>query len=239
MKTSSIFYKWLIAAFVISSCFQTILYSQHCCPICESYLGNISVAHYEDSLKINIQYCKLGGNPHGTAYQFYLIGYLAKNESKLLALDRENITIYKHSIVLQNKVIGADDNAVENSKIKESGISFNHYSYQFRDTIVFEINDLAKKIISSFEINGDSDSTVIGGWGSYNEKFKIAVFIPLLDDVINSTSNLLPEDKHECNYANLPYLLFQPLPYTFEIKFGTVMGRAFAKGKYYIHINYQ
>jgi len=117
------------------------------------------------------------------------------------------------------------------------GISFNHYSYQFRDTSVFEISELAKKIIAGLKLTAGSDSTIVGGWGNYNEKFKIAVFVPLLDDSINSTSNLLPVDKHECNYDKLPYLLYQPLPYTFEIKFGSVMGRIFEKGKYYIHIN--
>jgi hypothetical protein len=236
MKTSIL--KFAITTFVISFWFLNNLYSQHCCPIVESYLGTISAEHSGDSLKFSLKYCKMGGNIHGTAYQCYLIAYLAKDEAQLFALDREKITNNKYSIVLQSNVIKANYNDVgiikNNDKARDF---FNNYNYEFWDTVLIETNDLAKKIIKKFKLTNTADSSDAGSWGSYKEKFKIAVFIPLLDDTTNSTAKSIAEDKHECNYERLPYLLFQALPYKFEINYGAVMGLTFKKGEYYIHIN--
>src|SRR4051794_22555604 len=76
-----------------------------------------------------------------------------------------------------------------------------------------------------------------GGWGSFKDRFRLAVFIPFLEDRSYSVLDDLPEDKHECNYARERALLFQPLPYAFSIHFGTVQAVRLAEGDYYIQIN--
>jgi hypothetical protein len=230
--------KCIAITFVLSTCFHALSYSQHCCPIIESYLGGISVEHDGDSLKFSIKYCKMGGSTKAFLYQSYLIAYLAKNESKLFALETKNITKNNYSIVLSNRLINAYYNDVGILKNNErAGNFFSNYTYQYPDTILFETNDLVRRIIKELKLTGISDTVNIGGWCSYKEKFKIAFFVPFLEDSINSNDKKLPEYRHECNYENLPYLLFQPLPYTFEIKFGAVIGVTFKKGDYYIHIN--
>jgi hypothetical protein len=232
------FLKYLAITIFLSVFFECFLKGQHCCPIVESYLGGISVEHSGDSIRFSLKYCKMGGSTKAFLYQSYLIAYLEKNESQLFALDSKDITKNNYSIVLINRLINSHQNDVGTLKNNErAGNLFSNFAYQYPDKISFLTNDLANKIIKEFKLNSASDTVNVGGWCSYSEKFKIAFFVPFLEDTINSNNKKLPEYKHECNYDRRPYLLFQPLPYTFQIKFGSVIGVKFKKGDYYIHIN--
>ena len=56
--------------------------AQHCAPIRESYLSEISVKSDATSIKVRVEYTKRGGRPK-EHYQAYLLAYLEKHESKI------------------------------------------------------------------------------------------------------------------------------------------------------------
>ena len=98
------------------------------------------------------------------------------------------------------------------------------------------MNELARKVIDLGHLT-DKDREAPGGWGYFKDRFRLAVFVPFLEDRTYSVLDSLPKDKHECNYTRRRALLFQQLPYAFSIHFGIVQAVQRAEGDYYIQIN--
>jgi hypothetical protein len=193
--------------------------AQHCAPIVESFLSQISIAHdsTNQALDLKMKYSKTGGQAKAK-YQIYLLAYLEKNESRVPAPLPADLIDKQVVRVLHTE-------AVKRSKDGS-------YDFELR----LNMNDLAKKIIGLGHLT-EKDREAPGGWGSFKDNFRLAVFVPFLEDSTYSVLDGLPEDRHECNYTRERALLFQPLPYSFSIHFGIVQARELAEGKYYIQIN--
>lgn len=195
--------------------------AQHCAPIVESYLSEISIKHNEErqALDLTVEYSKAGGRPM-SKYQIYLLAYLAKDDDHVPAplpaafIDERVVRVLHTEAIERNK----DGN----------------YDLRLR----LNMNELAQKIIELGRLT-EEDRVNHGGWGSFKDKFRLAVFVPFLEDSTYSVLDSLPEDKHECNYLDDRALLFQPLPYSFSIHFGTVLAVPWQlkEGDYRIQIN--
>lgn len=223
-----------LSRLTILSCFVLVVTparAQHCPPILESYLSQISIKHNrkDRSLDLNVTYSK-GGGHEMPKYQIYLLAYLQKNEhrvptplpadfadNKLTAdfIDKKFVCVlHTEAIELNN-----DDNLYDDI-----------YDFDLR----LNMNELAEKIIKLGRFT-EKDRINPDSWGYYEDKFRLAVFIPYLEDSTYSVLDSLPEDKHECPHSDRRALLFQPLPYAFSIQFGRPLT---APGDYVILIDY-
>ena len=194
--------------------------AQHCAPIAESYLSQISVTldAKQKAIDLKLEYSKSGGRPM-EKYQIYVLAYLEKNKKRALSpppadlINKETVCVLHTQLVSRNKD-GRYDCAVQ-----------------------LNMNELAKKII---ELGQFAEKDRLGNKdvGHYKDSFRIAVFVPFLEDETYSVLKGLPEVKHECNYLRARALLFQPLPYSFNIFYGYVLGaREAATGEYGILIH--
>jgi len=191
--------------------------AQHCPPIVESYLSEISVKHVGESMTVRVEYAKNGGQPKAK-YQAYLLAFLEKNRAEVLAAPPKPIINQDVVVVLHTQLIE------RNSEGRyEMAVNLNR-------------DELARKMIKQGRL-AEKDRTNDGGWGQYNDRIRIAVFIPFLEDQKYSNLKGLPEDKHECNYFHERSLLFQELPYSFSIHFGVALGVKLKEGGFHIQIN--
>jgi hypothetical protein len=193
--------------------------AQHCPPIGESYLSQVSIKHdaEDQALDLKLEYSKTGGQPK-EKYQIYLLAYLEKNADRVPApipadpIDRQVVC------VLHTQAIEGNDRGT--------------YEFQRR----LPMTELAKSVIELGRLT-DKDQDDFGGWGVFKDRFQLAVFIPYLDDQKYSVLDELPAEKHKCPTAGQRELLFQQLPYSLSIHFGTVLGAELPKGAYHIQIN--
>ena len=191
--------------------------AQHCAPIVESYLSQISVKPdaKRKAIDLKVEYSKTGGRSH-PKYQAYLLAYLTKNENAALSPPPADLINKKVVCVLHTQLI---------ERNKDGGYDF---------AAQLNRNDLAKKII---ELGlTEKDRFGDAAWGGYKDAFRIAVFVPFLEDKTYSLLKGLPEDRHECNYMRDRALLFQRLPYYFSIHYGSVLGEELPKGDFDILI---
>jgi hypothetical protein len=196
--------------------------AQHCAPIVESYLSQISIGHNKKytALELEVEYAKLGGRYH-PKYQIYLLAYLTKNEDRVPAPLPADFIDTKVVYVLHTEAI----------KQAKDG------NYDFR--VRFDMTELAQKIIELGHLT-DADRADPGGWGSYTDSFRLAIFIPFLDDSTYSVLDSLPQDRHECHHRGQRELLFQQLPYSFTIHYGMVLAARpprLPEGQYRVQIN--
>ncbi len=96
-------------ALLLMSAFGTIhADAQHCAPITESYLSEISVKRIEDGIELKFEYIKDGGQIK-EAYQAYLIVYSDSNSNKIAklspqqAIDAKLLTIIDTQLIKRNK----------------------------------------------------------------------------------------------------------------------------------------
>lgn len=205
-----------IASFVFVQAGQS-LQAQHCAPIVESYLSEISVKHVDESIAVRVEYAKNGGRPKAR-YQAYLLAFLEKNRAEAVAAAPKPMINQEVVEILHTQLIERNQDGFYGMEVKLN-----------RD-------ELAKKMIKFARLT-EKDRTSNGGWGQYNDKIRLAVFIPFLEDQRYANLKGLPEDKHECNYLNERALLFQELPYSFSIHFGVVQAVELKEGKFHIQIN--
>lgn len=211
-----------VLPFVVLACFTLMVrpaQAQHCAPISESYLSLISIKHDPtgQSLNLKLDYSKRGG-AFKEKYQIYLLAYLEKDEERVPGPATGDLIDKKVVRVLQTEVTQRD---------KEG-------TFPFR--LQLDVQELAKKIIELGRLT-DKDRQDFGGWGRFEDNFRLAVFVPFLDDRAYSVLPGLPDDRHECNYDRRRVLLFQKLPYSFGIRFGIVQGVQLPKDRYQIQIN--
>jgi hypothetical protein len=207
---------FIIALFAVFQAHQCA-HAQHCPPIAESYLSEISVKHVDESLAIHIEYTKTGGQPKAK-YQAYLLAFLEKNRADATAATPKLFINPEVIQVLHTQLIERNQQGVYGMEVKLN-----------RD-------ELARKMIKFGRLT-EKDRTNNGGWGQCNDRIRLAVFIPFLEDQRYSNLKGLPQDKHECNYLHEPALLFQELPYSFSIHFGVVLGVRLKEGAFHIQVN--
>lgn len=187
---------------------------QHCAPIYQSFLSEISMKWADDTLKVHAEYTKEGGRDK-PAYQAYVIAYLEKDRKLVPSKNKGEVFDPKVALVLHTQVI----------KRNKDG------SYDLDYAI--EDKQLVKRVIEHRKL-GDDDRTKNKYWHVYKDKIRIAVFIPFLEDKKYATLEGLPEDRHECNYPGDRALLFQTLPN--RIDFRTAHAEDI-KGNVWVRVN--
>jgi hypothetical protein len=196
--------------FVSSLMVVNLVNAQHCAPICESYFSVIKVGHNEESLRVELNYTKTGGRLKAK-YQLYLFAFFERNKEAIFFSLPENIFNDSIATVLNTDVV-----------------ELNEGDYRYQKS--FQMDDLVSQLLKTTH----GDSTVSGADGFFPDNFSMGVFIPFLESSY-SNNKYLPTDKHECNYDGRSFLLFQPLPYSFRIKFGSRLGHKIKK--YFVDIN--
>jgi hypothetical protein len=196
--------------------------AQHCPPIEESYLSQVSIKHGtgDQALELKVEYSKTGGQPK-EKYQVYLLAYLEKNADRVPAPSPAELIDKQVVCVVHTQAIERNDRG--------------RYEFQRR----LPMTELAKSIIQVGRLSEEGRED-FGGWGRYKDRFRLAVFVPYLEDKTYSVLAELPAYKHECpagGGAGERSLLFQPLPYSLSIHFGAAHGDKLPEGAYYIQIN--
>lgn len=191
--------------------------AQHCAPISESYLGGIRLSRNDEGLVLDLQYCKTGGSSKA-AYQAYLLAYSDVNSQQLSQLTPQQALERKLVTIIGTQV----------TKLDERG----RYPFVWElktEQLVEELR--AAGVISAERVDD------VGGWKNYKDQIRLAIFIPFLEDRTYSTLEGLPEDRHECNYADEAALLFERLPYELSVCFGIVQAVRLEEGVHYLQIN--
>ncbi len=173
----------------------------------------VSVKQLNESLRVVVEYRKQGGRQKN-AYQAYLLAYLDKNAAHIPAEAPKDAIDTSEVLVLHTQV-------VERNKAGD---------YEMEFTIAADV--LVRSAINhGIFVERPNSETAASGFHQYDDKLRLAIFIPFLDDEKYSVLPGFPEDKHECNYLNERALLFQPLPCTLTIT------RYFSKKLFSIAIN--
>ncbi len=191
--------------------------AQHCAPIVESYLSEISVQRDRDATRFRLEYRKSGGRRQ-PAYQVYVVAFLERDGAKVPAPPPGPVLDKEAALVVHTQVV---------RRGKDGGYA-----------LEFTLNDdaLAKRLIEHFRLT-EKDRAENGGWGAYNDRVRVAVFVPFLEDRTYSNLDGLPEERHECNYHRDRALLFQVLPHRFSLHFGVVKDVRLEPGKHRVEIN--
>ncbi len=180
--------------------------AQHCAPITKTVLREISVIRIDSLLNFQFEFEKSGGQIK-EAYQVYLLAYLEKNKNDVFKEEKnangwrlkQLVNIYNQNttVILKRSII---KQSVKYDKTAEATI------YGYSESL--KIKEIFKKIIVCGKLKNENNC-----WG----EFKLAVFIPFLDDEKHSIDQPLPKDAHECNYEGRSFLILQELNYTFKI----------------------
>ena len=197
--------------------FTPLVSAQHCPPIVESYLSATSVDRNDDGLEFSMTYSKTGGQPK-LAYQAYLVAFSVESADTIAKLTPQQALAKGHAAIIETKIAQRNKRGKYESK-------FSLKTEAFVETL------LTAKLIKKSRVN---DS---GGWKSYGDQIRLAVFIPFLDDEKYSVLEDLPDDTHECNYRGDSALLFEPLGPDLQICFGVVQAVQLKAGKHYIQLN--
>jgi len=195
-------------------------FSQHCAPIGQSYLSEISLKEQQDDfVTAHIEYCKRGGNTQDV-YQIYLLAYLEKNADTIpTPVSEDAKQALGEPLFDENSVIVLETKLIERN---EEGC----FDYDYSQESDVLIEQLISELMSEEEVN-DRES-----WGEIKSPIRLAVFIPFLEDERYASLEGLPEDRHECNYRNRRALVWQRLPY--RINLHRYSGK---KPKYWMQIN--
>ncbi len=177
------------------------------------------------SLRFQIEYAKHGGQPKA-AYQGYLLAYLDRDAGKVPAMITGESTD-------EGDMLGEEYVVILKTALIQRSEEDQRYDFEFE----IDCDELAKKMIAHGELT-EKDRTVGGGWGQYNDKIRIAFFVPFLQNERYSNLDGLPEEKHECGYHPKRPLIFQELPYELSIQFGIVQAIRMEEGQHHIQINF-
>jgi hypothetical protein len=174
--------------------------AQHCAPLYETWLSDVSLEHVEHSLRIHVRFAKEGGAGPKDAYQGYLVAYLARDEAKVPAPPPGDVLDPKVALVLHTQVMR------RNEKRDARG----PWTWDLDCTIKDE--ELVDKLIALGNL-GEKDREARDLWFYYKDRIRLAVFVPFLEDEKYSVLEGLPKERHECNYEADRALVFQALPY--------------------------
>lgn len=171
--------------------------AQHCAPITESYLSELSVKHDDKALELRGEYRKRGGQVKDK-YQLYVLAYLDQDAGKVPAAPPAALFDPERILVLQTQLIERNKDG----------------SYPFEYQI--EIRELAERFLKQ-DLLVKEELSKTDKPGTFRGTLRVTVFVPFLEDEKYATIEGLPADKHECNYTSAPALLFQQLPYRFRL----------------------
>lgn len=186
---------WLATPLILLALSQSAR-AQHCAPIRQSFLSEVSIKWVKNSLRMRFEYTKHGGIAKD-AYQAYIVAYLEKDAKQVPAPKGKGVLDAKASLVLHTQLIRRNAQGV--------------YDLEY----AIDDDNLVKRVIKHMGL-GAKDRNDWNDWRNYKDLIQIAVFIPFLDDKKYSNLKGLPKDRHECNYGGERALLFQTLPYRLD-----------------------
>lgn len=191
--------------------------AQHCAPIVESYLQSVVINRGEGFIAFDLEYKKTGGQTKD-GYQTYLLAFSESDAERIASMTPQEAIESKTASVVHTQL----------AKRQQNGC----YRIKWRmDTSAF-VTAMLKD--SRLDLQQIID---IGGWKSFKNKIRFAVFVPFLEDEKYAAIEGLPEHKHECNYLEESSLLFDTISQRFSIHFGIVQATKIPEGQYYIQIN--
>ena len=182
----------------------------------------------KEGLSIKVGYSKTGGRAK-ESYQAYVLAFSEKNFTKIEKLTPQQAIENGLATIVHTQIAAftaAPDAPPAIQQVDESG--------EYR--LAYELNteQFVEKMIAAKQIEKTSD---IGGWQRFDDKLRLAIFIPFLDDKKYSVLDGLPNDKHECNYSGESALLFQKLTPKLTISFGVVRASKLKDGEHFIELN--
>ncbi len=211
---------------LVSAVFASAAAAQHCPPIYETYLSEVSLKHVEGgSLRFQIEYTKHGGQ-YKDAYQGYLLAYLDRDADMVPPKPPEDTSDESYDDMIDERVV------ILKTALMKRSEDDRRFDFEFE----IDCDELAEKMIEHGKLT-EEDRLSNGGWGMYNFQIRIAFFVPFLENEKYSNVDGLPEKKHECNYLNRRALIFQELPYELGIHFGIVQAYRLEEGQHHIQIN--
>ena len=209
---------WLLAA-PISMCLliATSANAQRDPPIVESYLSSTSVRRVDNGLKWTLSYTKTGGQTKA-AYQYYVIAYSDRHRKQITELTPQEAIAKKFGTILESKIANRGKDG--------------RYNFEF----TIETSEFVKKMKGEDQIADDRTSN-LGGWKSFDDQIRLAIFIPFLDDQKYSVLEGLPQDKNDANYRGDSALLFEAVTQRLQICFGIVQASRIKEGQFYLQLN--
>lgn len=204
------------ALFSISFCASHV-FSQHCSGIIESYLESIAIKRNDGDISFHIEYRK-SGNPIKESYQAYILAYSDSDAEKIAAMTPQE-AIEKQLVTILN-THRADQQLNGSYKIQ--------WKTDTQALVASLLKDSRLKYDQSFNN---------GGYKMFQDRIRVAIFIPFLEDEKYSVIEGLPENKHECNYLDHSALFYDTLPQIFTVHFGADQGYRLPKDKFAIHFN--
>ena len=186
-------------------------------PIVESYLDSTSVERIDNGLKWNFSYTKTGGQIK-KAYQYYVLAYSDRHNNKIAKLPPQEAIAQKLVCVLETKI----------AKRNKEG--------KYRFELKIDANELVDQMKKENQI-ADERTRDVGGWKSFDDQIRLAIFIPFLDDLKYSNLEGLPADKNDGNYGADPALLFETTTQRLELCYGIVQAVRLKEGQYHIQLN--
>jgi len=194
----------------------TDLLAQHCPPIVESYLKSVSIDRSDGDIAFEIDYKKTGGRPM-ESYQAYILAYSQSDYDRIAALTPQEAIESKLATVVHTQLCERQQNGYYNIRWKLNTQSF--VASMLKDS------RLDEQQIDDY-----------GGWKSFTDRIRIAIFVPFLDDETYSVVEGLPENKHECHSLG-DSLLFETLSHHLSVHFGVVQAFRIPDDQYVIQIN--
>ncbi len=121
--------------------------AQHCPPVHESYLSEISLKQPKDGIKFRLEYTLRGGAGQD-AFQAYLLAYLERDAARVPAPAPRDYIPTDGALVLHTQLITRNEDGA--------------FDIEFQ----IEGDDLAKRMIAHRGLS-EEDRLLSGGWGVY------------------------------------------------------------------------
>jgi hypothetical protein len=197
-------------------------------PVFCSYLPSITLFSERAALDLELLFCKAGGPIEHKEHQMYMLGYLEKDEARILELAADKkLTSKKESgkllldvleeaklaAILDTKVAKREVVPPDQQDARRPGKGSHSYKYSF------SLNNasLFKTIggLKNFKVEMEM------GRRYYNDKFKLLVFVPVNDCKYATKVPKELRDMYDFAHfydSDTILLHFKPLPYSFQFK---------------------
>jgi hypothetical protein len=199
-------------------------------PVFSSYLPSITLFNERATLDFDLLFCKAGGPIEHTEHQMYVLGYLEKDEARILELAADKkltskkqegakllldvLEVEKLAAILDTKVAKREVMKLdEEQQPRNPGQRGHTYKYSFNLN-----NGLLFKTIGGLKnIKVERES----GRRYYTDKFKLLIFVPVND--CKYATKIPKELRNTYDFAHFYdsdtiLLYFKALPYRFEFK---------------------